>query len=69
MNTGIRAYYTFLSCLCGSERVGAWYVPDALFLSCLCGSERRVAKARHRPQFLSCLCGSERSRWSSAGLA
>ena len=50
----------FLSCLCGSEQLGACIRVGHFFLSCLCGSERQRQLGGQLALFLSCLCGSER---------
>ena len=50
---------SFLSCLCGSERIP--YIDEDCpgFLSCLCGSELLPLFQWPSWCFLSCLCGSE----------
>ena len=49
----------FLSCLFGSERVGAVTHGRLSFLSCLFGSEPGHAQRAGPACFLSCLFGSE----------
>jgi len=50
---------SFLSCLCGSERIENKEIREIEFLSCLCGSERFGICSCCAKEFLSCLCGSE----------
>ena len=52
--------FTFLNCLCGSERHHYLPVKSVVFLNCLCGSERWPVHAWRMVTFLNCLCGSER---------
>ena len=47
----LTGYISFLSCLCGSERVHSAQGGAIYFLSCLCGSERLEEVQRLLPSF------------------
>ncbi len=55
-------FLEFLSCLYGSEPVGARRAGRCVFLSCLYGSERQKSPDVRSSNFLSCLYGSEHAQ-------